>query len=147
MAARGATKVFPKFKEQIGLGGHNLSVDDLKVMLVSDTYDSVVAQDDSSDFTEVTPIGGGYLAGGESLSSITFGESGGTAALDAADVVLSKNAAGFTNAKTAIIYNDDHAGSADAIIAIELTEDAGTTAVSLVDGEVRIEWGANIVNW
>ena len=43
-----------------------------------------------------------------------------------------------TNIKAALIVNDTHSGTNDAIGFVDLTTDAGTTAISMVDGKVKI---------
>tara|TARA_R110002050_G_scaffold9204_1_gene32353 strand:- start:831 stop:1277 length:447 start_codon:yes stop_codon:yes gene_type:complete len=61
-----------------------------------------------SDVTNQLPATGGYVDGGESLTSITFATSGGTITWDAADVEWT--ASTLTGAAFAVIYDDSLTG-------------------------------------
>ena len=141
--AQGDLICFDSFTEQVGAGTHNLATaggDAIKVMLVSEAVSAIAAQTDSSQFTEVS--GTGYTAGGAALTN-AFSRSGGTSTYDStADAAWTKNAAGPTNIKMAIIYNSA-AASNDAIAYVDMTADGGTTAVSLQDGNVSLAWNAS----
>jgi hypothetical protein len=61
-----------------------------------------------SDVTNQLPATGGYVDGGESLTSITFATSGGTITWDAADVEWT--ASTLTGAAFAVVYDDSLTG-------------------------------------
>ena len=139
--AQGTLTLFEEFSLNIANGIHDMDTDAFKVMLVTEAVGTITAADltpDSSDYTEVT--GTGYTAGGEALTT-TYTEAGGTATFQVTSgaTTWTQNGAGFTNAKTAIVYNTA-ALSSDAIAFIDMTADAGTTAVSQQAGNVSITW-------
>jgi hypothetical protein len=146
--AQGTLTLFEEFSLNIGNGDHDLDGDAFKVMLISNQVGgtpTITAADttpDSSDYTEVT--GTGYTAGGESIT-VTWTEANGTATFQVTSGATSwtQNGAGPTDIKTALIYNTTHAGTNDAIGFIDMTTD-GTTAISLVDGDITITWNPNI---
>lgn len=55
--------------------------------------------------SEVTP-GGNYSAGGVTLGSVTWTESGGTVTFDSADISIAQHASNPTNARWMIVYSD-----------------------------------------
>lgn len=85
--------------------------------------------------SEVTP-GGGYTTGGATLTSVTLTETGGVATFDSADVVFTSSASGDpATIKTGILYSDT-ATNKDAAGFVDMTTDAGTTAISLLAGNI-----------
>ena len=138
--ATGDFTLFEEFADQIGEEGHKFDTDTLKLGIVDDTITPTAADATPtwSDYSanEVSTAGG-YTANGVTLSSVTWTESGGVATLDAADVSLSKNESGFTDAYWAILYNDTNAAD----MAIGFLEMGGP--VSEAAGPVAINWNAN----
>ncbi len=138
--ATGDFTLFEEFADQIGEEGHKFDTDTLKLGIVDDTITPTAADATPtwSDYSanEVSTAGG-YTANGVTLSSVTWTESGGVATLDAADVSLSKNESGFTDAYWAILYNDTNATD----MAIGFLEMGGP--VSEAAGPVAINWNAN----
>lgn len=145
--AQGTLTLFEEYSKTIGDGSHSLGTDSFKVMLITEAVGTGItaadATPDSSDYTEVS--GTGYTAGGEAIT-LTWTETGGTStlAVSSGNTVWSYNAAGPTNIKTALIYNTSHAGTNDAIAFIDMTDDGGTTPISLQDGDITIAWQPNI---
>jgi hypothetical protein len=139
--AKGDVVVFNEAKQNIANGTLNLSsVTDFKCMLITSLPTASDATPDSSDFTEVS--GTGYTAGGIALST-TWTQSGNKVVFDSSvDPVWSQNAAGPTNIKAALIYSTTAVGE-DALCFIDLTNDGGTTPISLQDGEIKITFNAN----
>lgn len=146
--AQGTLTLFEEFSKNIGDGSHDLDADSFKVMLITQqvggtpTITAADATPDSADYTEVT--GTGYTAGGEAIT-VTWTEANGTATFQVTSGATSwtQNGAGPATIKTALIYNTTHAGTNDAIGFIDMTTD-GTTAISLIDGDITITWNPNI---
>ena len=115
----------------------------LKVALASNTFAASAAFVSLSQFTEV--VGTGYTAGGE-ISNATWDRTNNVTDLNMANVGWAQNAAGPTDIRTAVVYDDDAslAGSEDIITVIDLTTD-GTTPVSLVAGALNINLSTNPV--
>jgi len=138
--ARGDLTVFEEFAEQIGEEQHNFASDVLKLGIVDNTLTPLanIATPTWSDYSanEVSTAGN-YTANGETVGSITFTEAAGVATLDGADVVISQDGSGFTDAYWAILYNDTN-GTDMAIAFVELDG-----PVSEQDGDVTISWNAS----
>ena len=138
--ARGDLTVFEEFSLQLGDSEHDFQSDTLKVGIVDNTITPTAgdATPTWGDYSanEVS-TGGGYPAGGITLTSVTYTETGGVATLDAADVSLLQNASGFTDGYWAIVYNDTNATDA----AITFVDLGGP--VSEVDGPITITWNAS----
>ena len=88
-----------------------------------------------SDVTNQLPATGGYVDGGESLTSITFATSGGTITWDAADVEWT--ASTLTGAAFAVIYDDSLTGK-PLICCIDFGGAFSTTS-----GTFKITWNAS----
>ena len=138
--ARGDLTTFEEYAKQIGDGEHDFQTDVLKLGIVDSTI-TPTAGDTTPTWTDYSAnevsTAGGYTAGGITLSSVTYTETGGVATLDAADVVISQNASGFTDGYWGILYNDTNATDA-AICFIDLGG-----PVSEVDGDITISWNAS----
>lgn len=144
--AQGTFTLFEEFALSLG-DFHDLNSDGLSVILVSDavTGMSATATPDRADFTEVT-AGGGYSTGGITLATPTWTEAAGVATLDhnagEPSITWTAQAGSPTNIKTAILVNNEVTATYDAIGFIDMTADGGTTAISLVAGNITITWGA-----
>lgn len=108
---------FTLFEEYMGTISNimDLDTDVLKLGLVT-TAVTPLAGDTTpafTDYTEVTPIGGNYSAGGTDISG-TYIEAAGTATLDGTDVTWLSDPSNPTNARWAILYDDTAVGK-DAI--------------------------------
>lgn len=137
--AQGDFVLYEEISKNLADGSHNLATDSLSVMLITTLPSAADLTPDSSDYTEVT-AGGGYSAGGIALST-TFTEAGGVATLSSSTTPSWTAGAGSpTNIVAALVYNTSHSGSNDAIGFIDMTTDAGSTPVSLVAGDVIINW-------
>lgn len=80
---------YSRLSSSLAAGLVNLSSDTLKVMLLS-AYTTGTTQDDAQFVADVLAhatqtSGTGYTAGGQSLASVTWTQSGGTFTLDCAD--------------------------------------------------------------
>lgn len=138
--AQGSVTTFEEFRASLGNALHNLNTDTHKIMLVNTAPAASLATPDSADFSGTEVSGTGYTAGGET-AAISAAEVGGTltVTLDT-PITWTKNAAGPTDIKYAVIYSTT-AASSDAIGFMDMTADSGTTAISLVDGDITIAAG------
>lgn len=94
----------------------DFDTDTIKLALVTATYTpSASAHSVFSDVTnEVT--GTGYTAGGATIGSPTLTETGGVVTFAGANVTWAQNAAGFSDARYAILYKSTGTGSTSTLI-------------------------------
>ena len=154
--AQGTLALFDEFAESIGDGRIDLDTDTFKVGFVTLQVGGTpsIAKTDAVPCwgaggttniatSEVTP-GGGYTVGGDALASVTWTASGSSprvAKFDAADNVWTSAASGDpATIKTAVVYSDT-AANKDCVAYVDMTAD-GTTAISLLAGDITITWGA-----
>lgn len=138
--AQGDLTVFEEFPDQLGKEIHNFQSDTLKLGIINNTSPPAAGDETPvwADYSanEVSSAGG-YVAGGMTLSGVTFTEAGGTATLDdTGNVSLAQNPAGFTDGYWGIIYNDS-ATLKNAIAFVDLGGPASEQA-----GPININWGA-----
>jgi hypothetical protein len=149
--AQGTLALFDEFAESIGDGRIDLDTDTFKVAFVTLQVGGTpsIAKTDAIptwgaggstnlSSSEVTP-GGGYTVGGDALASVTWGQTAGVATFDADPNVWTSSAGSPATIKTAVIYSDT-AANKDCIGFVDMTAD-GTTAISLLAGDVTITWG------
>ena len=138
--ATGDVTIFEEVSEMIGEKTFNLASDTLKLGLIDNTAAPTAADATPrwGDYSanEVSTAGG-YTANGITLTSVTYTEAGGVATLDAANVSLTQDAGGFTDAYWGIIY-DDTATNDEAIGFVELGGPVSEQA-----GPVAINWNAS----
>lgn len=92
--------------------------------------------------TNEVVAGGGYTAEGKLLAGVTWAQTGGVGKFDANDVVWTSSASGDPETiKSAVIYSDT-ATNKDCLGFIDMTEDAGTTAISLLTGDITVAFNA-----
>ena len=147
--ATGTVTVFNEFTESIGDGRIDLDTDTFKLALIDNvvtpTVDAAtpawdVSSDENYDGNEVNnPDFGGYVTGGVTLTSVIWDRTAAVTKFDAADVVMTQNASGFTNAYWGIIYSET-ATNNDAIAFIELggpvSQVAGPVTIAFNDGGI-----------
>ena len=146
--AQGTVTLFEEFSLKMADGTHDLAsgTGTWKVALLSDVIGTgITAADvdpDISDYTQVAG-GSGYTTGGETILQ-TWTEAGGTATFEitTATTTWTQNGSGPTNINTALIYDDSLVGK-NAIAFMDM-RNAGTTAISLQDGDITITWAANL---
>ena len=150
--AQGTLAIFNRFKDDLGEKLHNLETDSFKVALVTlqvGGSPTISAADSdprwgaggATNLSTSEVSGTNYTAGGNATANPTYTELAGTAKWDADDpATWIQNAGGPTDIKTAVIYNDTDAGKR-AIGFIDMTAD-GTTAISLVDGDIALAFGS-----
>ena len=151
--AQGTLALFDEFAESVGDGRIDLDTDTFKIAFVTLQVGGTpsIAKTDAVpcwgaggttnlDTSEVA-AGGGYTAEGETLTSVTWGQTSGVATFDAADVTWTSSASGDpATIKTAVIYSDT-ATNKDCVGFIDMTAD-GTTAISLLSGDITVAFGA-----
>jgi len=138
--ARGDLTVYEEFRLTIADGTHDFDADSFRVALITTLPTAADATPQLTDYAEVS--GTNYTATGEALTT-TWLEAGGTATFDATtNPSWTQNAGGPTNIKAAVVYNNT-AGGKNAVAFIDMTNDAGTTPISLVDGDISITWNAS----
>lgn len=124
-------------KQVSGNGAVNLSSLTLKMMFVTSAYTPNQNTHDFRDDLGATEVTGtGYTAGGNTLSTVTVNLDGsGNVVIDANDpATWTQNAAGFANARRAIIYiARGGASNADELVAYsaDFGSDIGNVAADL----------------
>lgn len=123
-------------KEDIGDKVHDFEADTLKVML-SNTAPSV-SNSVKADITEIA-AGNGYTAGGNTLGTVAYSQSGGTATLEfGTDCTFTASGGSIATFRYLVLYNDSAAsdeliGFLDYGATVDL---ADTESFSLVGGTV-----------
>ena len=138
--ALGDLIVFDKTKNNIS-GLLDLSNDsDFSAMIITTLPVAGQTTPDSADFVEVTA--GGNYAGPIALTTswALIGTETVFKVLTPSPLEILSAAGSPTNCKAILIYSETAVGE-DAVCAIDLTADGGTTAHSLVDG--KIAWTPN----
>lgn len=138
--ARSDLVVFEESSLQLGKGEHDLSSNVLKLGIVDSTITPTAADSTPSwnDFSanEVS-AGGGYVADGLTLANVTYTEVGGLSTLDADDVALSQDPAGFTDGYWGIVYDSTNASN----MALCFVDLGGP--VSEVDSPIAFNWNVS----
>jgi hypothetical protein len=90
-------------------GVHDSTNDTFKIALVDSTLTplATVATPRWDDYSANEVSGTGYTAGGTAIGSISVDHVTGTTTVDGNAVSWTQNGAGFTDARWAILYNDD----------------------------------------
>lgn len=120
------------FKQQLLLGEHDMDTDTFKIAL----YTALATLDASTTaYTTANEVatGGGYTAGGNTLSGATVSVTGTTAYVDFADTTW---AASTITARGALIYNSSKSNKAVAVL------DFGSDKIS-TGGPFTIQFPAN----
>ena len=138
--ARGDFVLFEEFAENLGGGDHDFTVNTLKLGIVTNTLTplATVAAPTWATYSanDVSALGG-YVAGGITLTTVTYTEAAGVATLDADNVSLAQNAAGFTDGHWGILYNSTPVANP----AIGFVDLGGP--VSEAAGPIAINWNAS----
>jgi hypothetical protein len=132
---------FQQFVEDLGKGVHNLDTGALKILLSNDAP-SAANDAVKADLTSELSTGGGYTSGGAALASVDFEQTGGTAALSAADLVFTASGGTIGPFRYAVLYNDTPTSPADPLIGYW---DHGSS-ITLADGETfTVDFGSLIL--
>jgi len=136
--AQGDFTLFEEFAKTIGDGTFDMDSDTFSLKLITALPTAATATPTLSDFTEVS-AGGGYTTGGIALTT-TYTEAAGVATFDSSTNPSWTAAAGSpTNIVAGLIVN----GSDDALGYVDMTTDSGSTAISLVAGDITVTWNAS----
>jgi len=115
-------------KNDLALDLDDTTADRFKVMLVTSAYTPDFGTHDFKADVTNEVVGTGYTAGGESLTSVTLTQSGGTITFDADDVTWTSST---ITARGAVIYDDSLAS--DPLIAyIDFGADKSSSAGDFV---------------
>jgi hypothetical protein len=120
---------FNAFVEHVAEKVHNLGSDTLKIMLTNSA--PIASNTVKANLTEITP-GGGYSAGGETVTVTASSQTSGTYKLTASDVVFTASGGSIGPFRYVVLYNDTPTSPEDPLIgwwdyASSVTLSAGET--------------------
>lgn len=133
--------IFHTFMEKLLNGAAvDLDNDDIRCMLIDVTRAPVQATDTSmTDIDDNEVSGDNYVADGDPLTNESIALAGGTVTFDADDVVWAQGAAGFTDARYAVLYKYTGTPAAETPICYaDLGGDKGNN-----DGDLTLELAAD----
>jgi hypothetical protein len=131
---------YNSFREFMADGTIDLDNDTFKVMLVTSAYTFSAAHTVKADITDEHANGNGYTTGGETLGSVTWGHSGGTATFDAANTVWTASG-GSIVARRAVIYSDTAAS--DQLVASVLLDTTPADVTATAGNTLTLAWHAS----
>jgi hypothetical protein len=140
--AQGTITMFEEYSLTIGTSIFQMATNTFKLALVTTDPTAALATPIWADISANEVSGTNYTAGGETLTT-TWLEAGGTATFDETGTPgasWTQHASGPTDIKYGVIYSDT-ATNDDLVCYIDFTTDGGTTAISLVTGDIT--WTAN----
>jgi len=147
--AQGTFSLFNEFAESIADGRIDLDTHTFKAAFTStvpadtDAVPTWGAGGTTNESSNEVSAGGGYTAGGEALTSVTWGQTSGVATFDSANTTWTSSASGDpTDIKSLILYSDT-ATNKDCVGWMDMTADGGTTAISLLSGDITVTWHAS----
>jgi hypothetical protein len=126
----------------------DLDTDEMWVSAHTNTY---TPNQDTHDFyndvtNEVT--GNNYVAGGALLTSVTVSRSTNTVTFDAADVVWSQDAGGFSTARKFVIYRKGPGSPIESSVSRLFSVVTADADVGNVTGDLTLAWNASgIATW
>lgn len=130
---------FHAFAQDVGRGVHNLNSGTLKIMLTN--IAPVATNAVKADLTEIS-AGNGYSAGGATVPTTAYAQTGGTGALTGADVTFTAAGGSIGPFQYAVLYNDTPSSPADPLIG---WWDYGS-ALTLLSGEsLLVDLPSNIL--
>lgn len=132
---QGTLTVFEEFRKSIGDGTHDMDTNAFKLALITALPTAADVSPALGDYTEVT--GTNYTAGGAALTT-TWTEVGGVCDFKhtGGTITWTQHASGPNNIKAGLIYDTTSAVTNAAVAFIDFTADGGTTAISLIDGDI-----------
>lgn len=137
--AAGTFTLYDSFAKNIGNGTIDLDSDTLKVALMTNSYTPNKSSDEVfSELSGQVPNGNGYTSGGATLTNVTFGQTGGVATLDAADVTWTASGGNIT-ARYAVVYS----ATADRVIGYFLLDDSPADVTVTAGNTLTITWHAD----
>lgn len=144
MAAAGKWKLYDSAKEYIGDGTIDLDTNTFKLALfTSSSNANTLTNATLSALTNQVAGANGYTTGGETLTSVTWGQTGGVATFDAADVVWTASGGSIT-ARFGVIYRSGTVGSVtDALLAVCLLDTAPADVTATDGNTLTIQFNAS----
>lgn len=135
--------IYNSFRKYLGDGTIDIDTHTFKVMLCSSSYTpSASSHTVKADVTNELSTANGYTAGGATLGSVTWTQSGATVTWDAADTVWPASGGSIT-ARYAVIYDDTPTSPADPLVAYILL-DTTPADVTATDGNtLTLQWNAS----
>jgi hypothetical protein len=132
--AQGTLLLFEEFAKSIGDGTHDLDTNAFKLALITTIPTAADASPALGDYTEVS--GTNYTAGGEPLTT-TWTEASGTADFKhtGGTITWTQHASGPATIKAGLVYDTTSGVTNAAVAFIDFTSD-GSTAISLIDGDI-----------
>lgn len=152
--AQGTITLFDEFSESIADGRLDLDTHTFKVALTTlqvggtptiaatNAVPTWGAGGTTNLAASEVAAGGGYTAGGITLTSVTWAQTAGVATFDAADVLWTSSASGDPATIKSLIVYSDTATNKDAIGFMDCTAN-GTDAISLLSGNISVAWNAS----
>lgn len=139
MAANGLT-LYNSFFEYLGDGTIDLDADTFAVLLTTSTYTPAATHSQISDITNEVS-GNGYSR--QTLGSVTWTQSGGTATFDAADTVFTASG-GSIVARYYVLFDDTVTSPVtDALIGYGLLDNTPAD-ITITDGNTgTLQWNAS----
>lgn len=134
---------YNSFRKYLGDGTVDLDTHTFKVLLTSSSYTpSATTHTVKADVTNELSTANGYTAGGATLGTVTWSQSGGTVTFDAADTAWTASGGSIT-ARYAVIYDDTPTSPADPLVAYILL-DTTPADVTATDGNtLTLQWNAS----
>lgn len=138
-----ALAFYDTFIEYVADGTIDLDTHTFKVALVASGYTpSASGHSTFSDITNELSTAAGYTAGGQALSSVTWGQSGGTATFDAADTVWTASGGSIT-ARYAVIYDDTPSSPADPLVGYILLDNSPADVTATDGNTLTLQWNGS----
>lgn len=136
---------YDSFREYLGDGTIDLDTHTFKLMLVTSTYTPSAAHTVKADVTNEITTAGGYVAGGQALTGVTWGHTGGTATFDdTANVVWTASGGDIDASRYAILYDDTPTSPADPLVAYILMDTTPANVGPITSGNtLTITWNAS----
>lgn len=134
---------YHSFYEYIADGTIDLDTHTFKVALVASTYTpSASTHTVFADVTNELSTANGYTAGGATLGTVTWTQSGGTATFDAADTQWTASGGSIT-ARYAVIYDDTPTTPADPLVAYILLDTTPADVTATDGNNFTLTWNAS----
>jgi hypothetical protein len=128
---------FNKFVEDLGNAVHNFDTHTFKIALSNSAPSA--ANSVLADITQITAQNG-YSAGGGTVNSVTWTQTGGTASLAGADLVFTATGGSFGPSRYAVLYNDTATG--DPLIGFW---DRGSSVTTADTETLTVDFGSTIL--
>lgn len=144
MAAAGKWKLYDTAKLYLSDGTFDLNTNTFKIALFESTSNcNTLTNSTLSQLTNQVAGASGYTTGGNTLASVTWTQSGGTATFDAADTVWTASSGSIT-ARFAVIYQSGTVNAvADALLCVCLLDTAPADVTATSGNTLTIQFNAS----